>query len=165
MASRREQLLQGVVARLQAIKAAGGPYNYSGKLVSVQRYRIERTVDGNVVNEWGPRPTIIVREGRESCASETLGTWSNSIQIGCHWVADADSSGGEDLNAAIEDMKRALFKDPGATGFDDQFGVQAQVVGMSVDLEDPRTGEPIDGALLTLSIEYQDQIGAPELSG
>lgn len=165
MASRREILLSNIVERLERIKAPGGTYAYSGKLKSVQRYIRTLGVDWAEVNEWGPRPTVIVREGREASSSETMGTWTNTIQVSIHWVADADSGGSVDLNNAVADMKRALFEDPAAPGFDDQFGVQATVTGISVELEDPRTNMPIDGVMVTLSVDYQDQIGAPDLSG
>lgn len=164
MQSRREKLLAAVTAKLERILPADGGYNFSGKLKSVQRYKLLRGVDRDQGNAFGDLPTVIVREGLEDSRPGEMGQIENTFPVLIQWVAGPETEGALEINQAKADVVRALFSDA-TLGWDDQFDVQATLVGYQTQTEDPETSMPHDGFLLTLTLNYSETIGAPDKAG
>lgn len=157
MGSRRETLIQNVVSRLEAIKT-GASYHNKGKLKSVQRYIHQWEDEGHITNLLASTPTVIVRVVEENTSADVVDEWKNSITLDLWWVVIGSDWNCDDANAALEDMKRALF-----VGKDIGFGVNATEPEMRNQMLDAKTGAPMDGLHLTLTVTYKEELGSPEL--
>lgn len=157
MASRRETLLQNVVTRLDAIRT-GAAYHNMGKLKSVQRYVHEWNRDEHDTNLFRDGETILVSVDNETTEADVVDEFANVITLDLWWAKIGGEWNCSDINAALEDMKRALF-----VGKDVGFGVNATEPRMQNSKENPRTGAPIDGLHLFLTLTYKEELGSPEI--
>jgi hypothetical protein len=157
MDSLRETLLKNVVSRLEAIKT-GAEFTNRHNLKSVQRSRHgwrEDEIDTNLFRET---PTIIVSVLDESSSAEDkVDSWNNSIRLDLSWVVIGQDWNCENFNAALADMKRALFP-----ARDIDFGVNATKPNLQAFPLQPRDGSR-DGLTLILSMEYFEDLGSPEI--
>jgi len=154
MTSRRETLMRTIQGRLEAI-IGDDTYYLCHLLRSVQRWVHSWYGQEHLVNMFGELPTIIVRAQEPMIVSETVDLWLRniSIDIGIFLESPSDDS---DVCAALADVERALF-----VGDTDGFGVGFRNWKLSNQTVDPENGMPLDGIHVTLSGEYQEQIGAP----
>lgn len=159
--SRRETLLVGIVEALEAIMG-DSTYNYGTSLKSVQRKL--HTWDGEFseVNEVGDSPCILVHPRQESASSSdgSFASWTNTITVDLYFVIFGGAANDTEINAALADMKRALFTGDEGVNL---FGVDARDVRWINQPNDPERAMPQDGIILSLDIQYTDAIGNPEL--
>lgn len=154
--SRRETCLQNIKLALERIQGSPG-YTYDLSPAQVQRY-IHRCVGGEeVTNSFADFPGIIIRQLSATDVTETLDLWTVTldVQIAFYLRGNADD---DDINAALADMKRALFLAPW-----DGFGVGAKLVTLTDSLVDAETGQPLDGIYLNMELQFMEQFGDPSL--
>ena len=159
--SRRETLIVGIVDALEAIMGDAS-YNYGTSLKSVQRKL--HTWDGEFaeVNETGDSPCILVHPRQESASSSegSISDWLNTITVDLYFVIFGGAANDTEINAALADMKRALFANWKGVNL---FGVNATVIRWLNQPNDPERAMPQDGIIFSLEIQYEDAIGNPEL--
>ena len=155
--SRRETLIAAITARLAAM-IGDAAYTYGPSLKSVQRYIHSWDGERPLGNDFSQTPTIVVRTVEETTDVDTDSTWTNTITLDIWFVLRGDTANDADLNAALADMKRALFINSDPVGL---FGVGGRLVTMTNQLMNLATGEPADGLHLNLTVVYDDRIGDP----
>lgn len=153
----RETLLAAIHDRLAGI-IGDASYHYGHILRRVERY--VHTYDGtqHETQMRADAPSISVRALSESgrLGGEDVAVEQGNIQltVDC-WFALKDLASDRDLNRAIADMKKALFAE-----WDSWAGI-ATDVSWEINLVDPETGAPVDGAHLNLEIAYSETRGDP----
>lgn len=157
---RRETLLKNVQAKLERIMPNGAGFNFSGKLRSVQRYKHSWKDAYHAVNNVSDIPLILIRTTGESRSDpREHDTFARRIDLDLEWVFRGGTADDEDLIAAIQDVERALFGDPGDPMM--AFGVGATEPDWLCSLIDPVANMPTDGFHFVLSLTYETQIGDP----
>lgn len=154
--SRRETCLQGIKAALERIQ---GPPDYTYDLSpgQVQRYIHHFEGGEEVTNSFADFPGVIVRQLSGSDSSDTMDLWTVTLQVSIAFYLRGNADD-VDINAALADMKRALFCAPW-----DGFGVGAKLVTLTDSLVDAETGQPLDGIYLNMELLFMEQFGDPSL--
>lgn len=162
MITRREVLMQEVVARLDQIDQAAG-FNFTlGQ--PVQRYIHCWSGRHHEVNKVEYPPAIIVGVTGEVPTEDgaELGTWIRRLDLEVVWFFGGDQANDQDMLKALHDLEKALYMT--ATGPDTGLKVNATQPAWQTRQFDPETGQPLDGLVFTLSLTYRTLIGDPTQS-
>jgi hypothetical protein len=112
VASPREEILQALLARLEAINEEGSGYAFEGQLKTVERY--VHSVEGTEeeTNSFAA-PAILIKATAErvQLRSKTPGAVMCALNIAVAFLLK-NQAGCADLTAAVDDVKRALFTPP-----------------------------------------------------
>lgn len=156
----RETILESLKEKLEAIMV-GEDFFYRGRLKSVQRYIHRWDGTTHETNSRLLAPTILIKPLAErSVSDQEVGTWTRELDVELHFILRGESADDSDINQALADMERALFKPPM-----DGFAARSTQPSYSTRLFDEETGMPLDGVVLSLTLTYSELIGEPGTLG
>ena len=165
-ASLREILIAEVAKRLGAIL---GGANYNFEVAEVQRYTHKWGISERELNDTPVTPAIVVYEiaedGTADDAGENAGAILRTLTLELEWRFQGDSASSDQLNKALQDMERALFRDADTDQVETTFGAGVRTISTSTRQFDPQTGQPADGILLQVTLGYTTDLGSPDVMG